>query len=66
MIAMARSISFGEVTKQNSRDPDVFERIGDLEAARQHPAEAKAAYQSALDLKPARAARKRIEKKLKN
>ena len=55
-----------EVTRQNSRDPDVFERIGDLEAARQHPAEAKAAYQSALDLKPTRATRKRIENKLKS
>jgi len=55
-----------EVTKQDSHDPDLFERIGDLETARQHPAEARAAYQSALDLKPARAARKRIENKLKS
>jgi tetratricopeptide (TPR) repeat protein len=55
-----------QVTKQNSQDPDLFERIGDLEAARQHPAEAQAAYQSALNLKPVRAERKRIEKKLKS
>src|SRR5580658_1122328 len=55
-----------QVTKQDSRDPDLFERIGDLEAARQHPADARAAYQSALDLKPARAERKRIENKLKS
>jgi protein O-mannosyl-transferase len=55
-----------QVTKQDSQDPDLFERIGDLEAARQHPAEARAAYQSALGLKPVRATRKRIENKLKN
>ena len=55
-----------EVTKVDSQDPDLFERIGDLEAARQHPAEARAAYQSALGLKPARAIRKRIENKLKS
>ncbi len=55
-----------QVTKQDSQDPDLFERIGDLEAARQHPAEARAAYQSALDLKPARAARKRVENKLRS
>jgi tetratricopeptide (TPR) repeat protein len=53
-----------QVTKQDSQDPDLFERIGDLEAARQHPAEARAAYQSALGLKPPRAVRKRIENKL--
>ena len=55
-----------QVTKVDSQDPDLFERIGDLEAASQHPAEARAAYQSALGLKPARAARKRIENKLKS
>jgi len=55
-----------QVTKVDSQDPDLFERIGDLEVARQHPAEARAAYQSALGLKPARAMRKRIENKLKN
>ncbi len=54
-----------QVTKQGSQDPELFERIGDLEAARQHSADARAAYQSALELKPARAERKRIEKKLK-
>ena len=41
-----------QATKQDAQDPDLFERIGDLEAARQHPAEARAAYQSALALKP--------------
>ena len=53
-----------QVTKQDSQDPALFERIGDLEAARRHAAEARTAYQAALDLKPARAARKRIADKL--
>jgi tetratricopeptide (TPR) repeat protein len=53
-----------QVTKQDSQDPGLFERIGDLEAARQHTADARTAYQAALDLKPARAARKRIANKL--
>jgi protein O-mannosyl-transferase len=51
---------------QNSADPTLFERIGDLEAARQHSAEAQAAYQSALGLKPDRSVRKRISAKLKS
>jgi tetratricopeptide (TPR) repeat protein len=55
-----------QVTKLNSQDPALFERIGDLEAARQHAAEARMAYQSALDLKPDRTLRKRIENKMKN
>jgi predicted negative regulator of RcsB-dependent stress response len=55
-----------QVTKLDSQDPALFERIGDLEAARQHTAEARAAYQSALDLKPERAVRKRIENKARN
>jgi tetratricopeptide (TPR) repeat protein len=54
------------VTKQDSHDPALFERIGDLETARQHSAEARMAYQSALDLKPERALRKRIENKLRS
>jgi tetratricopeptide (TPR) repeat protein len=53
-----------EVTKRDTMDPALFERIGDLEAARQHPAEARAAYQAALDLKPERGLRKRVEAKL--
>ncbi|HTW66664.1 MAG TPA: tetratricopeptide repeat protein [Bryobacteraceae bacterium] len=55
-----------QVAKQDSQDPAVFERIGDLEAQGAHAAEARAAYQSALNLKPARAERKRIAKKLKD
>ncbi len=54
-----------QVTRQDSRDPALFERIGDLEAARKHSADARMAYQSALNLKPERAVRKRIENKLK-
>jgi predicted negative regulator of RcsB-dependent stress response len=54
-----------QVTKQDTQDPALFERIGDLEAAG-HPAEARMAYQSALDLKPPRAVRKRIANKLKS
>ena len=55
-----------QVTKEDAQDPEVFERIGDLEAARHNPAEARAAYQSALALKPSGAARKRIDNKLKS
>jgi len=54
-----------EVSKQETQNPAVFEQIGDLEAGRQHPADAKAAYQSALQFAPDRAARKRIGNKLK-
>jgi tetratricopeptide (TPR) repeat protein len=55
-----------QVTRQDSQDPSLFERIGDLEAARQHPAEARMAYQSALNLKPERPLRKRVENKLRS
>ena len=54
-----------QVTQQDSQDPELFERIGDLEAARQRPADARTAYQAALNLKPARPIRKRIDDKLK-
>ena len=54
-----------QVQKLNLRDPALFERIGDLETARQHGAEARRAYQAALDLKPDRTLRKRVENKLK-
>ncbi len=43
----------------------VYEQLGDAEAAAGRMAEAQAAYQSALDLKPARADRKRIERKMR-
>ncbi|MGD0437761.1 MAG: tetratricopeptide repeat protein [Bryobacteraceae bacterium] len=53
-----------QVSKTDSQNPNVFEQIGDLEAGLKHVAEAKAAYQSALDLKPERGVRKRIANKL--
>ena len=53
-------------TQQDSRDPALLERMGDLEAASAHPGDARTAYQSALELKPDRAVRKRIENKMKN
>jgi len=53
-----------EVVKQDPQSFASFEQIGDLEAARQHPAEAKAAYEAALPLAPDRSARKRINGKL--
>jgi predicted negative regulator of RcsB-dependent stress response len=55
-----------QVTKQDARDPALLERMGDLEAAGQHTGDARTAYQSALNLKPDRAIRKRIENKLQN
>ncbi len=55
-----------QAAKQDMRDPELYERIGDLEAASAKPAEARAAYQSALDLKPERGVRKRIENKVRN
>jgi tetratricopeptide (TPR) repeat protein len=53
-------------SQQDSQDPLLFERIGDLEAAGQRAAEARTAYQSALGLKPEHTVRKRIENKVKN
>jgi tetratricopeptide (TPR) repeat protein len=55
-----------EVSKQDAQNFTIFEQIGDIEAGRQHSAEAKAAYQSALGVAPDRAARKRIGNKLKS
>jgi len=55
-----------EAVKQDSHDPALFERIGDLEAAQQHAAEARMAYQTALDLKPERSMRKSIQNKVSN
>src|SRR5580693_4161013 len=58
--------AFRELSKQEPQNSSVFEQIGDLEAARQHPAEARAAYKSALDFAPDRDARKRVSNKLKS
>jgi tetratricopeptide (TPR) repeat protein len=52
-----------QAAKQDSQDPALFERIGDLEVAQKHFREANAAYKSALNLKLSRGLRKRIEDK---
>ncbi len=49
--------------QQDSRDPALFERIGDLEAALRHFPEAGTAYKAALALNPERRVRKRLEEK---
>ena len=54
------------VSTEGSQNPEIFEQIGDLEAGRQHSAEARAAYQSALNLTSDHATRKRIGNKLKS
>jgi len=54
-----------QVSTRDAQNPDIFEQIGDLEAGRHNTAGARAAYQSALGLKPARSARNRIGDKLK-
>jgi len=53
-------------SQTDSQNTNVLERIGDLEAGRQHTAEARSAYQSALGLSSDRADRKRIGRKLKS
>lgn len=55
-----------QVAQRDATDPAIFEQIGDLEAAGQHAAEARTAYQSALNLKPERGMRKRLENRLRN
>src|SRR5579864_8458859 len=55
-----------QISTEESQNPDIFEQIGDLEAGRQHAAEARAAYQSALSLATDRATRKRVGSKLKS
>lgn len=49
--------------QQDARDPQLLERIGDLEAALRHFPEAGTAYKAALALKPERRIRKRLEEK---
>jgi tetratricopeptide (TPR) repeat protein len=51
--------------ESNSQNPELFEEIGDVEAAGAHAAEARAAYRQALTLAPDAATRKRIGNKLK-
>jgi tetratricopeptide (TPR) repeat protein len=54
-----------QASTAGAQNPDIFEQIGDLEAGRQHATEARAAYQSAIDLTSDRGARKRIGNKIK-
>jgi tetratricopeptide (TPR) repeat protein len=54
-----------EAARRNSTNSAIFEQIGNLEAGRNRWSDAAAAYKSALALAPDRAARKRVEKKLK-
>jgi predicted negative regulator of RcsB-dependent stress response len=53
------------MSTEEAQNPEIFEQIGDLEAGRQHIAEARAAYQSALKFAADGAAHKRINNKLK-
>jgi tetratricopeptide (TPR) repeat protein len=54
-----------EASNSDSRNFAILEQIGDAEAARGRAAEAKAAYQSAIDLTPDRASRKRLAGKMR-
>jgi tetratricopeptide (TPR) repeat protein len=59
--------ALGELRAAAQRDPQdvgILERIGDLEAGRGHTAEARMAYQSAVNLSSDRGSRKRIGRKL--
>src|SRR5262249_24319753 len=53
-----------EVLKKDEKNAAVYERIGDIEAARNRPAEARAAYELALRNADSQTAR-RIRKKMK-
>jgi tetratricopeptide (TPR) repeat protein len=54
-----------QALKQDQKSAAIFEQIGDLEAARKHDAEARAAYESALQNAPDSQTGKRIRKKMK-
>ncbi|MDP8979563.1 MAG: tetratricopeptide repeat protein [Acidobacteriota bacterium] len=57
-------VELREAVRLDAGNSATFEQIGDIEAGRGHAAEAAAAYQSALEQAPDRAAKKRIEKKM--
>jgi predicted negative regulator of RcsB-dependent stress response len=57
---------YREASKQDQQNPETLEQMGDLEAAANRSAEARTAYESALKQAPDRAARKRINNKLKS
>jgi tetratricopeptide (TPR) repeat protein len=54
-----------EASKNDPQNAALLEQIGDIESDRGHPVEARAAYSSALSATSDRAARKRINEKLK-
>ncbi len=54
-----------QALKQEQKNAAIYERIGDLEAGRNHNAEARAAYESAIQNAPDSQTAKRIRKKLK-
>jgi tetratricopeptide (TPR) repeat protein len=57
-------VELREAARLDAANSETFEQIGDIEAGRGRAAEAAAAYKSALEQAPDRAARKRIEKKM--
>jgi predicted negative regulator of RcsB-dependent stress response len=57
---------YREASKQDQQKPEFLEQMGDLEAAANRSAEARTAYEAALKQAPDRAARKRINNKLKS
>jgi Tfp pilus assembly protein PilF len=53
-----------EAQKLNAKNASIYESIGDIEASQNHAAEAKAAYESALENAPDSQSSKRIKKKM--
>jgi tetratricopeptide (TPR) repeat protein len=56
---------FREAQKSSPKNASIYEQIGDIEAGQNHAAEARAAYESALENAPDSQTRKLIKKKLK-
>ncbi|MEO7651835.1 MAG: tetratricopeptide repeat protein, partial [Bryobacteraceae bacterium] len=61
----AALLELREAAKVESRSSTIQERIGDLEQASGHSAEAKAAYEAAIEQAPDSQAKKRLRRKLK-
>jgi tetratricopeptide (TPR) repeat protein len=62
----AALVELREALKADPENAAIFEQTGDLEASRNHAAEARSAYASALKFASDRSARKRIDAKLKS
>src|SRR5262249_2133353 len=54
-----------QAQKLDQKNAAIFEQIGDLQTAANHPAEARAAYESALQNAPDSQFRKRVKKKIR-